>query len=123
MSLAISARTELVREGRRWVTAQAVRCGASPAALATITLLSSELVANAVLHGPADGAIVVRARAAGPVFRVEVDDDGHASPRVRHAAPGDAGGRGMFLVDARAARWGCYQRSPSGKTVWFEARM
>jgi serine/threonine-protein kinase RsbW len=123
LSLTIGARTECIAQGRRWVTAQAVLSGASPGSLARITLLASELIANAVLHGPADGVVVVRTGVTGAMLRVEVDDQAAALPRVRQPDPHELGGRGMLLVDTYAARWGCDLRSPVGKTVWFESEM
>jgi hypothetical protein len=35
------------------------------------------------------------------------------------AEPPAGGGRGLWLVEALAARWGC-EALPDGKRVWFE---
>ena len=123
MSLSIEARTECIATARRWVTARALDCGASPAELARITLLASELITNAVLHGPPGGAVAVRAGHADGVFRGAGDDGGRELPHVRHPAPEQLDGRGMLLVDTYASRWGFELRDGAGKTVWFEARL
>jgi hypothetical protein len=38
---------------------------------------------------------------------------------MRHAQPQDEGGRGLYLVNRMAQRWGATRLS-SGKVVWFE---
>ncbi|WP_169336551.1 ATP-binding protein, partial [Nocardiopsis prasina] len=40
-------------------------------------------------------------------------------PRIRSAGADDEGGRGLYLVDQLAARWGS-RPTPDGKAVWFE---
>ncbi|MEW2115885.1 MULTISPECIES: ATP-binding protein [unclassified Streptomyces] len=79
-------------------------------------LLVSELVTNAVLHAASPFRFTLWA--AHGVLRCEVTDTGRRTPRVRCAGVAESG-RGMFLVDALARRWGCHQDGP-GKTVWFE---
>ncbi|WP_176728553.1 ATP-binding protein [Planobispora rosea] len=89
-----------------------------------VILLVSEVVTNSVVHsGSADGGRVAMTLAveAGTVT-VEVCDAGSAdsAPRVRFA-PDEEGGRGMFLVDLLAARWGVRQDGSCGpRTVWFQ---
>ncbi|MGK5448199.1 ATP-binding protein [Streptomyces radiopugnans] len=98
-----------------WPAASDVSC--------TVSLLVGELAANAVRHGRVPGrdfrlALEVR----GDVVRIEVSD---ASPIRPPAAPSlasadDESGRGLFLVDILATRWGAVPRDPVGKTVWAE---
>jgi anti-sigma regulatory factor (Ser/Thr protein kinase) len=83
----------------------------------TAELLVSELVTNALVH--AGSRLRLTLSAAHGVLRCEVWDADHRRPRVRHAPETAEGGRGMFLVEALAGRWGCHQDGP-GKTVWFE---
>ena len=84
----------------------------------TAVLLVSELATNAVRH--ASGRFRLTLFAAHGVLRCEVGDTGCREPRVRDTAAGaEESGRGMFLVDALARRWGCRRDGP-GKTVWFE---
>lgn len=81
-------------------------------------LLTSELVANAVVHG-GGGAVTLSVRVAGGRLRVDVHDTSGDLP----APAGDPGagavsGRGLMLVEALAEEWGSY-RCPGGKAVFF----
>ena len=79
-------------------------------------LLTSELVANAVVHAHS-AAIVVLSRSES-TFRVAVTDLGNSVLTVeRHRQIGD-GGRGLPLVDALSLSWGVTPLA-LGKTVWF----
>lgn len=79
-------------------------------------LLVSEVVANAVRY--ATRPITLRLLRTD-VLRCEVADDSPLVPRLRHARLSDEGGRGLFLVDRLAQRWGA-TRVSVGKVVWFE---
>jgi hypothetical protein len=48
-----------------------------------------------------------------------VQDQSHHRPRMRQPASDDTGGRGLTILDALSADWGC-QLLPdqSGKIVW-----
>ncbi|RAY15514.1 histidine kinase [Actinomadura craniellae] len=50
---------------------------------------------------------------------VEVFDSDLRLPRIRSAGETDEGGRGLYLVDQLAARWGA-RPTTDGKAVWFE---
>jgi serine phosphatase RsbU (regulator of sigma subunit) len=50
---------------------------------------------------------------------VEVFDPDLRLPRIRAAAETDEGGRGLYLVEQLATRWGS-RPTPEGKAVWFE---
>jgi PAS domain S-box-containing protein len=50
---------------------------------------------------------------------VEVLDKDLRLPRIRSAGETDEGGRGLYLVDQLAARWGS-RPTNDGKAVWFE---
>ncbi|NAZ82945.1 SpoIIE family protein phosphatase [Kineococcus sp. R8] len=123
----LPARLSAVPDARHWVAAEC-RDRLSPAERGVVELLTSELVANAVLHGAraaGDGrerAVEVRVDTAGGVVRVVVQDGNPDPPVLRHVGAEATGGRGVALVDALATRWG-YEPLPSpgvGKTVWFE---
>ncbi|MEV6029277.1 SpoIIE family protein phosphatase [Streptomyces sp. NPDC052036] len=85
--------------------------------LATTTeLLASELMGNVIRH--ARGPIrlrLLRSRS----LTCEVYDGSLSTPRIRHAAYTDEGGRGLQLVAALSRRWGArYLRD--GKCIWTE---
>ncbi|MGW7486615.1 ATP-binding SpoIIE family protein phosphatase [Streptomyces sp. NPDC054786] len=84
--------------------------------LETTELLVSEVVTNAVRY--ASRPIALRLLRTD-VLRCEVGDDSPQVPRMRRAQAGDEGGRGLFLVDRLAQRWGATRLS-TGKVVWFE---
>ena len=83
-------------------------------------LVVSELVTNAVRHARLPGRLVwVRFDLYPEELRIEVHDPGRRQPVVQHAAEGDEGGRGLWLVECLAARWGCCPRMGGiGKIVW-----
>ncbi|GAU67117.1 hypothetical protein SSP35_04_01980 [Streptomyces sp. NBRC 110611] len=80
------------------------------------TLLTSELVTNALVH--ADGGAVVTARV-GDRLRVEVRDWAPGRPQVGPATMEGTSGRGLMLVRALADAWGI-RAEGFGKCVWFE---
>lgn len=84
----------------------------------TVTLLVSELVTNAVVHGGSDVEVLVRLLPAS--VRVEVMDSSAVTPVPRAAAEEDTSGRGLALVESLARRWGVDPVAGGGKTVWFE---
>jgi anti-sigma regulatory factor (Ser/Thr protein kinase) len=61
----------------------------------------------------------LRLRRGGEAVWVEVFDHDLRLPRIRSAAETDEGGRGLYLVDQLATRWGS-RPTPDGKAVWFE---
>jgi len=82
-----------------------------------IELMVSELVTNAMLHAESPPRVdIVLGRAA---YRVEIYDDDPSLPQLRDASPDALGGRGIFLVDRLASRWGAEPHG-RGKVVWFE---
>jgi len=86
----------------------------------TASLLVSELVTNAIVHGRSGTRIDIGLRAR--VLRVSVYDDSAASlPPVDRQPRGAAeGGRGLLIVSMLAARWGSEATEGGGKAVWFE---
>ncbi|WP_107400420.1 SpoIIE family protein phosphatase [Streptomyces africanus] len=82
----------------------------------SVELLVSEVVTNAVRH--ASRPVTLRLLRTD-VLRCEVGDDVPQLPRLRHARATDEGGRGLYLVNRLARRWGATRLS-TGKVVWFE---
>ncbi|HEY0716529.1 MAG TPA: SpoIIE family protein phosphatase [Streptosporangiaceae bacterium] len=110
-------------------------------------LLVSEVVTNAVLHTAASGPrgepgdfgleppapvmtpgrpalsppqdFAMRLRRGSAAVWVEVFDADMRLPRIRTAEESDEGGRGLYLVEQLASRWGS-RPTRDGKAVWFE---
>ncbi|MFE3522771.1 SpoIIE family protein phosphatase [Streptomyces sp. NPDC059161] len=82
----------------------------------SVELLVSEVVTNAVRY--AERPVTLRLLKTD-VLRCEVGDDSPQLPRQRRARETDEGGRGLFLVNRLARRWGATRLS-GGKVVWFE---
>jgi hypothetical protein len=61
----------------------------------------------------------LRLRRGATAVWVEVFDPDLRLPRIRTAAETDEGGRGLYLVEQLATRWGS-RPTPEGKAVWFE---
>ncbi len=91
---------------------------------ATLTLLTSELVTNAVIHsGPdAGGSVGLWITVYADRVRIEVTDPGAGfeigtlPPRPR-----DFGGHGLVVVEGLSSRWGTNRTGAEGGfRVWFE---
>jgi PAS domain S-box-containing protein len=61
----------------------------------------------------------LRLRRGQEAIWVEVLDSDLRLPRIRSAGESDEGGRGLYLVDQLATRWGT-RPTKDGKAVWFE---
>jgi serine phosphatase RsbU (regulator of sigma subunit) len=78
-----------------------------------------------VAAGPGGGGpsaareFALRLRRGATSVWVEVFDPDLRLPRIRAAAETDEGGRGLYLVEQLATRWGS-RPTPEGKAVWFE---
>lgn len=83
-----------------------------------LQLLVTELVTNSVKFA-GEGPIAVKLVASDQVIRVEVHDDGPGfEPPQGKPSLTDTDGRGLFLVESIADRWGI---DANGSTcVWFE---
>ena len=92
-------------------------------ALATVKLLVSELVTNAVTHPDLEGPANVRllARVEPEVIRVEVTDNGGGFDPIPRDPSRTGSGFGLFLVDKESVRWGVDKIG--GTRVWFEVAL
>jgi PAS domain S-box-containing protein len=90
--------------------------GASPAA--TVPAGPWDDLLNGIGRPPAR-EITLRLRRGGSAVWVEVFDPDLRLPRIRSAGETDEGGRGLYLVDQIATRWGS-RPTRDGKSVWFE---
>jgi two-component sensor histidine kinase len=98
---------------RRFVTQHAGDLDADGA----LTLLTSELVTNGVLHARTHLRVGI-ATGQDHVMVTVADDDGSGSLVIPPPDDGRPSGRGLMLVDALASQWGVF-RHRGGKTVWF----
>lgn len=119
-AIVLPGQRQSVAVGRHWIVSTAVEQGITGMANQVLELLSSELLANAVLHGPATSDIGLRMERGEDVVRVSVSDAGTRSPVVLHNEPTAPNGRGMAIVEAMSSRWGVDEHEDGGKTVWYE---
>ena len=80
----------------------------------------TELFANAIIHGPAGGRVLVGYCLWREGARLVVcDAGGPGTPHITHRGPHDEGGRGLRLVESLTAKWG-YFRPPGAQAVWCD---
>jgi hypothetical protein len=85
------------------------------------TLLTSEIVTNAIQHtksGIDGGTVTIVVIGVWRGVLVEIIDNGSAGTPVVKGDLYAAEGHGLFLVQNLAAQWG-YLRDAAGTTVWF----
>jgi len=85
-------------------------------------LLEAAAEEDEAAEDPADKEFLLRLRRGADTVWVEVFDNDLRLPRIRSAAADDEGGRGLYLVEQLATRWGS-RPTPDGKAVWFEMPM
>jgi serine phosphatase RsbU (regulator of sigma subunit)/PAS domain-containing protein/anti-sigma regulatory factor (Ser/Thr protein kinase) len=85
----------------------------------TTELILSELVTNAMRY--TTGRIGVRLLLDSELV-CEVSDASTTTPHLRYAATTDEGGRGLYLVDQIADRWGI-RYTADGKVIWSEQKL
>ena len=87
-----------------------------------LRLLVNELVTNSIRHAGSalgDDRIRLRVMALSEVVHVEVCDTGPGfAPALGDADPEATSGRGLYLLDRIADRWGV--RTDERACVWFE---
>jgi anti-sigma regulatory factor (Ser/Thr protein kinase) len=113
--LALPARPDAARQARRELLSRGLDEDVSH----TVTLLTTELIANAIRHAgmdPARDRIVFFGRMQPDLVRIEIGDSG---PGFSAQEASEKGGFGMRLLGKLASRWGC-ERSGQGFRVWFE---
>jgi anti-sigma regulatory factor (Ser/Thr protein kinase) len=125
MGGSMAVRTDIVSRNDAALVAREVVTRAvgelDPVILGDLLLVVSELVTNAVRHGPDRGPIHLEVRRDG-VVRVEVQDQGEGFERPARPPPRPefpTGGFGLTVVDRLATGWGI-TRSGSTTMVWAE---
>jgi anti-sigma regulatory factor (Ser/Thr protein kinase) len=114
---ALSESALAVQDGRHFVAAQLQQHGIDDRAADVTTLLVSELITNALRHGPPPLCLQVVVLA--DRVRLEVHDSNPAPPVLSRPDLESEHGRGMWLIDTVSARWG-HRPLPPGKVVWLE---
>jgi anti-sigma regulatory factor (Ser/Thr protein kinase) len=121
-SATIPGRPEEVSGARAFVARTLSAVGKTPTVdVDTATLLTSELVTNAIVHsasGAPGGTVTIVVVDVSDGVLVEVIDDGSADTPVVKDGLLTADGHGLYLVQQMTAQWG-YLRDPAGTTVWF----
>ena len=87
--------------------------------LASVELLATELVSNAVRHGGADEgqSVILHVALAPGCLRIEVCDPGKGFEATTPAPYGE-GGYGLFIVSEVSSRWGVAR--DVNNCAWFE---
>ena len=118
VSLELPATSHAPTRARAAVREAACRSGIGKDDCWRAEMIVTELVTNAVRHGPG-GPVELAIEAGGSGVRGEVADPGpgihHYELDKRRAT--EEGGRGLFLVDALSDSWGL---SRDRSRVWFE---
>lgn len=122
LDLGAAAGPWLVTHVRRRVANVAVGHGASPDESLVVELLTSELVTNAVVHGPDEAHVGVRTAYRDGAFSVAVTDQGAGLPVLRDPHPTEPSGRGLHVVANLASAWGI-DPGTAGTTVWFTVEL
>ena len=119
MSQALKPQLGAPAQARRSVASALDAWGLDPI-IDDAILLTSELVTNAVIHAGTPIVLVVQHIQRG--VRIGVNDDVPSLPERRYAGGGPPreDGRGVWLLDQLADRWGVQRRSHDSKFVWFE---
>lgn len=86
-----------------------------------VTVIASELVTNAVVHGPEGGPIRVRFTREARGVLLEVWDSADSMPMRKGDVEG-LDGRGLPIVEALASECGVWPTEPQGKWVWARCR-
>lgn len=107
---------DAVAEARAQVRA-IVRAWQVPVDAYVATLLTSELVTNAV-RGEAHPTVMLDVTCSASRLRVDVHDTSRTMPAPADASPDAETGRGLIIVGALADEWGFYA-TPGGKAVYF----
>ena len=121
-TLTIPGRPEEVSAARAFITRTMAATGKGRTVDSdAATLLTSELVTNAIQHtesGADGGAVTIVVVDVPDGVLVEVIDDGSTGMPVVKCELLATDGHGLYLVQQLTAQWG-YLRDQAGTTVWF----
>lgn len=117
--LTLSVGPEIVSASRRFVRECMSGWRLPPELSSDAALLASELVTNALRHGPPP--VYLDLFLSRDRVRISVADSSAAPPRRLVVESESENGRGIALLQTVAAAWGTDVRPP-GKRVWCELR-
>ncbi|HEX5018220.1 MAG TPA: ATP-binding protein [Actinomycetes bacterium] len=117
--MTLPATEQAVPAARHWIADELM--GAESATSELAQLLTSELVANAVLYGMGT-EVRVRMGVVDADLLIEIWDANPVDPQLQVRDLTSTSGRGLKIVDALADQWGCSHRG-TGKWVWFRINM
>jgi anti-sigma regulatory factor (Ser/Thr protein kinase) len=107
------------KEARGWLT-RVVSAHKCPVNSDLVAMAAGELFANAVMHGPPGGRVLVGYCLWRRGARIVVCDGGSGgTPRLRESDCLAEGGRGLHVVESLAARWGTF-RHEQAQAVWCD---
>jgi anti-sigma regulatory factor (Ser/Thr protein kinase) len=114
IELTLAPRPDSVAEARH--ASARLLSGFSDRSRSGALVIVSELVTNAIKHGP-EAPVTLRMRRRDGTLRGEVADDGDGTIEFRRRSDPAQGGHGLRLVEALSDRWGV---DPAAPRVWFE---
>lgn len=117
LSAQLPADPQSVAPVRRTVERMAQRTASVDSGALALAL--SELAANAVRHSAGNGYQVALRRTEVDGLRLQVTSDGEADLHAALPDESATGGRGLWLVESMAARWGV-ERADRRTIVWCE---
>jgi len=117
MRLSLTLAPDATAPSRARTSMRALSLGLSAHVLRDVQLVVSELVTNAVQHGPRQGIRVELELQGRDDVRGEIVDQGVAGAPAIRRADGDEENLGLRVVDELTTSWG----ARAGSThVWFE---
>ena len=84
----------------------------------SVALVTTELVANAIMHARTELSLSIEPADAG--VKVAVTDGSQALPRWTPSSPTATSGRGLLLVERLSRSWGVEPLPGGGKVVWAQ---
>jgi len=105
---------------RDFVGEACARWMVSPSVIETLKLIATELVANAVTHARTPMDVVI-GRSRQHIHLAVIDGERRFAVLRGPESARSSGGRGLMLVEAFSAAWGC-TATATGKSTWATVR-